>query len=259
MSRKKIELTQAQEKLFNELKRLTKRANQRILRLEREHAELEKEILSIRQLANKLSSVNLGAWSSSGRIRASKSMSEEQMRAVIKATKGFLANPYSTKSGAKRAKKRAVQTLYERFGIDSEDFTYEEAETLEKFFEDTEVNKVTNYLEGSDVLAIVQDMRERENATFDDFVTEMYRYQRWNKGKNIKQLRNIWTKYIKNIKGTREEKTMQIFDYLANWISEAPQEELDEIEGYINDLYTENLINKKEYDYYYGLVENKRL
>ena len=86
------------------------------------------------------------AFTSSGRVRASKSMSETQMRATIKATKNFLSNPFSTKSGTKRAKAKAMQTLKERFGVDT-DITDDEVESLTNFFDDSDVNKSTNYVE----------------------------------------------------------------------------------------------------------------
>lgn len=256
MSRNRIELSKEQQALYNELKTLAKRANQRIVRLER--LQGTGDILSIRQLRNKLASTNLQAWTSSGRIKASKSMSEIQMKGAIKAAKTFLANPYTTKSGAKKAKAKAKATLKARFGaMTEEEFTDAEAEALTDFFEDRDVNRITNYLQGSDVLAIIEDMREKPDATFDDFVGEMYRYQKYNQGKTIPYLRTIWTKYIRNIKGSREEKTRQIFEYLEKWIEDAEPEEFQDIEDYIIELYDDKLLNDKEMLYYIGLLQSR--
>lgn len=177
------------------------------------------------------------------------------MKATIKATKNFLANPFSTKSGTKRAKAKTIQTLKERFGVDT-DISDDEVESLANFFEDSDVNKSTNYVEGSDIITIIEDMREKEKPTFDNFVTEMKRYQRWNKGKEIKQLRNIFKKYIANKSG----KDIDVFfGYIKDSIDEATtSEELDDLEDYIKDLLDDGLMKKSEYNHFMDLIEEKR-
>lgn len=83
---KKKEMTQEEQKLFNELKKLAKRANQRLVRLERLTGE--KGLFASKQLYDYLESVD--GLSKQGRVRASKSFSETQMVAIIKATSNFL-------------------------------------------------------------------------------------------------------------------------------------------------------------------------
>lgn len=86
---KQIEMTKEQAKLFNELKKLSKRANQRIVRLERAFG---KDTWGIGKLKDKLASEPLQAWTVSGRVKVNKSMSISQMKATIKATEEFLNN-----------------------------------------------------------------------------------------------------------------------------------------------------------------------
>ena len=69
MSRK-IEMTPQQASLFNQLKKLSKQANQRILRLER-YAETS-EPFAVKQLADYLSSSNLDIWTSKRKSRNKK-------------------------------------------------------------------------------------------------------------------------------------------------------------------------------------------
>lgn len=88
MANKKIEMTPKELSLFNEMKKLAKRANQRILRLERETGIAEP--FSVKQLADKLSIDTLNVWTKSNRIGVRKDISSRQMKAVIKATKDFL-------------------------------------------------------------------------------------------------------------------------------------------------------------------------
>lgn len=86
------------------------------------------------------------AWSVAGRVKANKSMTVTQMKATIKATKEFLNSSISTKRGIKKAKQKAIKTLKTRFSTDVSDISYEEAEALTNFFDDKEVNGLTNFI-----------------------------------------------------------------------------------------------------------------
>lgn len=143
MPKVKKELTQEEQELFNDLKKLSKRANQRIVRLEREFG---KDTWATRYLKEKLATEPLQAWTISGRVKVNKSMTVIQMKATIKATKEFLNSSISTKRGIKKAKQKAIKTLKTRFSTDVSDISYEEAEALTNFFEDKEVNDVTNFI-----------------------------------------------------------------------------------------------------------------
>ena len=139
----KIELTREEQELFNELKKLSKRANQRIVRLERSFG---KDTWGTKYLKTKLATEPLQAWTRSGRVRVNKSMTVSQMKATIKATKEFLNSSISTRRGIKKAKQKAIKTLKTRFSSDVSDISYEEAEALTNFFDDKEVNGITNFI-----------------------------------------------------------------------------------------------------------------
>lgn len=138
----KKELTREEQELFNELKKLSKRANQRIVRLEREFG---KDTWATKYLKEKLATEPLQAWTISGRVKVNKSMTVTQMKATIKATNEFL-NSISTKRGVKKAKQKAIKTLKTRFSTDVSDISYAEAEALTNFFDDKEVNGITNFI-----------------------------------------------------------------------------------------------------------------
>lgn len=88
--------------LFNELKKLSKRANQRILRIER--LTNAKDLFAVKQLKDFLSSSQLQGWTKSGRARVTMKMTETQMQAEIKALKEFLESKYSTVKAIKDIK-----------------------------------------------------------------------------------------------------------------------------------------------------------
>ena len=140
---KKKELTREEQELFIELKKLSKKANQRIVRLEREFG---KDTWATKYLKEKLATEPLQAWTVSGRVKANKSMTVIQMKGTIKATNEFLNSSISTKRGIKKAKQKAIKTLKTRFSTDVSDITYAEAESLTNFFEDRDVNKSTNFI-----------------------------------------------------------------------------------------------------------------
>lgn len=139
----KKELTREELELYNELKKLSKRANQRIVRLERSFG---KDTWGTKYLKTKLATEPLQAWTRSGRVRVNKSMTVTQMKATIKATREFLNSSISTSRGIKKAKQKAILTLKIRFSSDVSDITYEEAEALTNFFDDKEVNGITNFI-----------------------------------------------------------------------------------------------------------------
>lgn len=139
----KKELTREELELYNELKKLSKRANQRIVRLERSFG---KDTWGTKYLKTKLATEPLQAWTRSGRVRVNKSMTVTQMKATIKATREFLNSSISTRRGIKKAKQKAISTLKIRFSSDVSDITYEEAEALTNFFDDKEVNGITNFI-----------------------------------------------------------------------------------------------------------------
>ena len=96
----KKEMTPEEQKLYNQLNKLAKRANQRLVRLERLTGETE--TFASKQLYDYLDSNELKALSKTGRIRVSKDFTFTQMKAIIKATNQFLKNPTSTIANVKK-------------------------------------------------------------------------------------------------------------------------------------------------------------
>lgn len=248
-------LTPEEQELFNELKNLSKRANQRIVRLERAFG---KDTWATRYLKEKLESEPVQAWTTKGRVRVNKSMTLIQMRATIKATKEFLNSSISTQRGVKRAKIKAIKTLKTRFSTDVSDITYEEAEALTNFFEDNEVNGITNFIPGSTVIGIIEEAREMK-SDYTTFASQMEAAARYNKGTSYENiLRRIYIKYV--YQGNKDSNELEIlYDDIFELLSNASSEyELQDIENEINDLSVRNKINEQEYNYLMNEVNNKR-
>lgn len=198
------------------------------------------------------------AWTVSGRVKANKSMTVTQMKATIKATNEFLNSSISTKRGIKKAKQKAIKTLKTRFSTDVSDISYEEAEALTNFFDDKEVNGITNFIPGSDVLAGIEEAREKQND-YETFYSQMQTIIQWNKGYNIESiLRKIYTKYV--YRGSQNTDEIELlYSNVIELVNNANSEsDLQEVESIIANLMSEGKIDGKEYNYLINAINDKR-
>lgn len=145
-------MTPQEKKLYDELRKEVKKANQRLVRLEREFG---KESWASKKLRNKLDSELIGAWSDSSRIKLNKSMNLTQLRAVAKATRQFLNSKTSTVSGVKKQIK-AIKKGFQK----SLDLTDEEAEAIYEAFDEDLLQWIYRYIEPSEFWALVQEAKE---------------------------------------------------------------------------------------------------
>lgn len=191
---KKIELNSEQQQLFNELKKLSKRANQRIVRLEREFG---KDTWATKKLRDKLATEPLQAWSKTGRVKVNKSMTTTQMKATIKATQQFLNSKTSTKRGIKQVKKTTIKQLAKSLGTDDEDLTNEEAEALYDMLSDDYVTDILKYIPASDFWALIEDAKEVGDSQ-ESFISRISDYIEFGNDVDMRnKLIMIYEKYVK--------------------------------------------------------------
>ena len=194
MPKQKIELNEKQQELYNELKKLSKRANQRLVRLEREFG---KDTWASKKLRNRLESEPIQAWTSSGRVKVNKSMSMTQMRAAIKATEQFLVSKTSTVSGVKKVRKTTIKGLAKSLGTDEESLTNEEAEALYDMLSDDYVADILKYIPASEFWSLIQDAKEHHD-TEQQFINRMKDYIEFGNDKDmVIKLTSIYNKYVK--------------------------------------------------------------
>lgn len=191
---KKIELNSEQQQLFNELKKLSKRANQRIVRLEREFG---KDTWATKKLRDKLEAEPLQAWSKTGRVKVNKSMTTTQMKATIKATQQFLNSKTSTKRGIKQVKKTTIKQLAKSLGTNDEDLTNEEAEALYDMLSDDYVTDILKYIPASDFWALIEDAKEAGDSQ-ESFISRISDYIEFGNDVDMRnKLVMIYEKYVK--------------------------------------------------------------
>jgi hypothetical protein len=105
----KKEMTTEEKELYNDLKMLVKRANQRLVRLERLSGE--KDSFSAKQLFDNLSSEKLKAVTKTNRIKT-ENFNLEQMEAIKNAVENFLdKDSLSTVSNIKKYKAKVEKAI----------------------------------------------------------------------------------------------------------------------------------------------------
>ncbi len=105
----KKEMTNEEKELYNDLKMLVKRANQRLVRLER--LTSEKDSFSAKQLFDYLSSEKLKAVTKTNRIKT-ENFNLEQMEAIKSAVENFLdKDSLSTVSNIKKYKAKVEKAI----------------------------------------------------------------------------------------------------------------------------------------------------
>ena len=105
----KKEMTTEEKKLYNDLKMLVKRANQRLVRIERLTGE--KDSFSAKQLFDYLSSEKLKAVTKTNRIKID-NFNLEQMRAIKNAVENFLdKDSLSTVTNIKKYKAKVEKAI----------------------------------------------------------------------------------------------------------------------------------------------------
>lgn len=168
--------------LFNELKKLGKRANQRIVRLERLTGA--KETFAVKQLADFLSSMQVNGWTKTGRVRYNPNMTETEMVSTIKAVKEFLEDELSRVAPVKKAKKEVEESIGIEISFEMLDTMYQ-ARALWDWVED-------EY--GS--LFWIEDAPRIFTETKTDWVDDL-----WRRSSNIKDV-------------TIKRKLQTIYDYI---------------------------------------------
>ena len=118
---KKIEMSKEEQVLYNELQKLAKTANQRLLRMERLSGS--QGLFASNQLYDYLVSSTLNALTPASRIKVSKTFNLMQLKAIKKATEQFLESDISTVKGIKKLTK----SYSEKAG---KTITYEQADVL---------------------------------------------------------------------------------------------------------------------------------
>lgn len=146
-------MTQEELKLYNELKKEIKKANMRLLNLERFSGK--PFTWAGRELYDLLSVEKLNAISKGNRIAINKEMSEEQLKRIMFATKNFLSKKTSTIRGVKNRIKNIKSGFTQGIGVSEE-----QAEKIYQAFEDDIIKWALRYMDASELWALIEEAKE---------------------------------------------------------------------------------------------------
>ena len=197
MANKKINLSDKHQELYNEVRKEVKRANQRLVRIERETG---RNSWAGKRLESKLDSY-INAWTDSGRIRINKSMSMTKLHAIQKATQQFLESQTSTVGGIKKTIKNQKlgikQSLSKDYGDTVEELSDEEVEALYDMFSDDYSKDVMQFIPSSDIWQLIIDAKENRD-TKTQFLERISTYLDYGNDVDMKKkISHIYTKFVK--------------------------------------------------------------
>ena len=186
--------------LYNEVKKLVKRANQRLVRMERNFGI---DTWGSKKLRNELDTEPLKAWTSSHRIRINKNMNETQLNAIKKSTSYFLDHTsYSTVKGIKQVIKKQKAGLKRSLSSpdpNEPDISDEDVETLYEFFGESYAPDIISKIPGSDIVNLMIDAKKvpqyRRRKYFFEQINDYINY-----GNDIdfkRKLGKLYRKYVK--------------------------------------------------------------
>lgn len=162
--RKKINQSEEQQKLYNELAKLAKRANQRLVRMEKLVGK--QEVFGAKYLYDYLNISNIQAINSKGRVKVTKNYSVMQLVAINKVLNNFLYKEVSTVKEIKEQTKDYSEKL-------GKEISYEQSSTI--------------YIAGKNYTWIYEYIKKSE---FWDNVNVAKEYN-WSSEEFIEQLRMI--------------------------------------------------------------------
>lgn len=186
---------ESKEDVLQDLRLLVKRANQRILRIERKYG---KDKWAIKNLKARLDIPLLNAWTETNRVRANKSMSLEQLKAIRKATNTFL--------NSKTSQVREIQKIIkEQQKRDRESWDFEpdedEEELLYSLRSDRDFNILTGVVPQSILYDYIVNYAVPSKPSLDTFMEDIEEIGNFIADEDLRNsMINLYYKYVQRSK-----------------------------------------------------------
>ena len=139
----------------------------------------------------------IDAWRSKG-IKVNKSMSDKQLKAVIKAIDNFLQSKTSNVKGIRETMRKQQESIRLSLSNENINLTKDESKTLYSFFNDSDFLNLTNFIPASDLFALLEDSKEN-NDNENQFIKRIENYIVVGEDEDVKnQLIRIYNKYVRS-------------------------------------------------------------
>ena len=176
------------------LRKLIKKANQRIVRIEKRYG---KDRWAVKSLKANLNNKMLNAWTEKGRIRVPKTATEDDIEKIRLITNKFLDKNTSSLKGIKSRELEIKQTIKEKGKRNDIDISDDEVETLYDALDDDNVNWLMEETRlASDVWVVLAESKDKRESK-DQFVERLSNYINKTNDEDAKEkLEEIYNKYL---------------------------------------------------------------
>lgn len=192
--RKRLTKEDLRQRKYKEVRKLSKKANQRLNSLER---RFKSGTWASKKLKNRLSTKKLNSWNNIGRISIKKNLSITDLKMIEKAINQFFASATSTKRGIENAKDRVKESIKTTLNENGFDLSDEDAEVFYSMLEDDDFNYFADKVGASTMWAIMDDAIEY-NESETKFINRIERYiVTVNDLDTLDKVKRLYLKYIK--------------------------------------------------------------
>ena len=182
------------------LRKLVKRANQRIVRIEQRYG---KDRWGVKKLKANLDNDLLNAWTKKGRIRVPKNASEDDKEKIKLITEKFMQKEMSSLKGISKIEARTKEairnktTLKEKSNEELVDLTNEDVELIYEALNDENIDWLMNETRlASDVWVFIGEAKDKRE-TKDQFIDRVSLYINKTNDKEVKEkLENIFSDFV---------------------------------------------------------------
>ena len=183
----------ANQELLNQLKEASKEANKRLYQL---HKHYPNDTWAERILYDRVN-IKYSGLTPTGRVKANKKMTDQEVRASLRAVNDFLNDKRSTVEGLEEVKEKLKKSISESLQENIEGITAEDADNLVQLFEDENAKDVMRFIEPSDLFRLVTEAKQ-EKITQKGFVDMARDYIDFSENKGIvKSLKGFYKTYLK--------------------------------------------------------------
>jgi hypothetical protein len=177
---------------FNNVIRLTGRVNKRINEI---NIKFGKESWSTGQLLSRLNVKGLDVVRG-GKIKIPKNLSEKQLEIVENSLKKFLGQKTSSVRGILDTIRKQKKNIKTSMSDEDYELSDKEVETLYKFFNDKDFQRISDYIPPSDLWSLLQDAKEK-GYNEEKFLSSISKYlELGNDVDMVNSLSSIYNKYV---------------------------------------------------------------
>lgn len=192
---KKIELGPLKEKTYKKMQEVSRKANQRLDRINRIYGQ---ETWASKQLIAKLKKEKIDGLTTSGKIKISKNMKIGQMRQMTTIIEDFLHDDTSKIRGIKKQKKKIIEGMQQALSQEKVPLTDADAELLFQMLSDKETfRQFSDRYGASEVWSIMQEAKNKHIDNEEDFERLLGQIADYPDLETRASARKLFRKYLK--------------------------------------------------------------